>query len=70
MNTIYKSRRELDSQIAGIRSSRMALDLAKVRVGRKFISNLSYISNLGKDNGSGRCVEENKSRITLIRHTY
>ena len=38
----------------------MALDIAQARMMRKLIRDPSYIDDLRKDDGSGRCLEERR----------
>ena len=45
----HGSRRELVSQIAGVESTRMALDAVQARVMGKLIRDPSYMDNLWKD---------------------
>ena len=61
VNATYGSRRELVSQIAGVESPRMALDAAQARVMGKLIGDPSYMDDLWKDDGSGRCIEEGRT---------
>ena len=61
VNATHGSRRELVSQIAGVESLRMALDAAQARVMEKVMRDPSYIDDLWKDDGSGRCIEEGRT---------
>ena len=49
------------SQIAGVESPRMALDVAQAGVMKKVIKDPSYMHDLWKDDGSRRCIEEGRT---------
>ena len=61
INTTQGSRRELVSQITRVESPRLSIDAVQARVMGKLIRDPSYIDDLWKDNGSGRCIEEGRT---------
>ena len=58
---MHRSNRELVSQIAGVESTRMALDAAHVKVIEKLRRDCSYMYNIWKDNGRRRSMQEGRT---------
>ena len=60
VNVRHESKWKLVNQIAGVKIPRMAQDAAQARVMGKLMRNPSYMNDLWKDDGSGRCIEEGR----------